>query len=86
MVRKYDPKNANDIVKNNAMEGMTVGQAIGKWRNKWNSLSARYGGNGTSTAIGMDGSSYDMAYEVKSLDELIASNDLALWCESALPI
>lgn len=77
VVRKYDPKNANAIVKNNAMEGMTVGQAIGKWRNKWNSLSARYGGNGTSTAIGMDGSSYDMAYEVKSLDELIASNDLA---------
>lgn len=77
VVRKYDSKNANDIVKNNAMEGMTVGQAIGKWRNKWNSLSARYGGNGTSTAIGMDGSSYDMAYEVKSLDELIASNDLA---------
>lgn len=77
VVRKYDPKNATDIVKNNAMEGMTVGQAIGKWRNKWNNLSARYGGNGTSTAIGMDGSSYDMAYEVKSLDELIASNDLA---------
>ena len=77
VVRKYDPKNANAIVKNNAMEGMTVGQAIGKWRNKWNSLSARYGGTGTSTATGMDGSSYDFAYEVKSLDELIASNDLA---------
>jgi hypothetical protein len=77
VVRKYDPKNADAIVKNNAMDGMTVGQAIGKWRNKWNGLSARYGGNGTSTAIGMDGSSYDMAYEVKSLDELIASNDLA---------
>lgn len=77
VVRKYDPKNADAVVANNAMQGMTVGQAIGKWRNKWNSLSARYGGNGTSTAIGMDGSSYDMAYEVKSLDELIASNDLA---------
>jgi len=77
VVRKYDPKNADAVVTNNAMQGMTVGQAIGKWRNKWNSLSARYGGNGTSTAIGMDGSSYDMAYEVKSLDELIASNDLA---------
>lgn len=77
VVRKYDPKNANDIVKNNAMEGMTVGQAIGKWRNKWNSLSARYGGNGTSTAMGLDGSSYDVAFEVKSLGELIASNDLA---------
>lgn len=77
VVRKYDPKNADAVVANNAMQGMTVRQAIGKWRNKWNSLSARYGGNGTSTAIGMDGSSYDMTYEVKSLDELIASNDLA---------
>jgi hypothetical protein len=85
VVRKYDPKNANDIVKNNAMEGMTVGQAIGKWRNKWNSLSARYGGNGISTAIGMDGSSYDMAYEVKSLDELIASNDLAYGVNALYP-
>lgn len=36
-----------------------------------------YTGNNIATAIGMDGSSYDMAYEVKSLDELIASNDLA---------
>ena len=77
VVRKYDSKNANDIVNNNGMSGLTVGQAVDKWRNKWNSLSARYGGTGTSTAIGMDGSSYDMAYEVKSLDELIASNDLA---------
>lgn len=77
VVRKYDSKNADAIVKNNGMSGMTVGQAIGKWRNKWNSLSARYGGTGTSTAYGMDGSSYDFAYEVKSLDELIASNDLA---------
>ena len=33
--------------------------------------------NGTSTAMGMDGSSYDFAYEVKSLGELIASNDAA---------
>ena len=59
------------------MDGLTVGQAISKWQSKWNQLSSRYGGNGTSTAIGMDGSSYDMAYEVKSLDELIASNDAA---------
>ena len=77
VVRKYDSKNANDIVNNNGMSGLTVGQAIGKWRNKWNSLSSRYGGNGTSTAMGMDGSSYDFAYEVKSLGELIASNDAA---------
>lgn len=78
VVRQYDPKHANAIVKNNGMDGLTAGQAIGKWRNKWNSLSARYGGsNNTSTAIGMDGSTYDMAYEVKSLGELVASNDTA---------
>lgn len=77
VVQKYDSKNANAIVNNNGMSGLTVGQAIGKWQTKWNSLSARYGGNGTSTAVGMDGSTYDMAYEVKSLDELIASNDAA---------
>ena len=77
IVRKFDPKNANNIVKNNGMDGLTVGQAIGKWQSKWNQLSTRYGSNGTSTAIGMNGSSYEMAYEVKSLDELIASNDAA---------
>ncbi|WP_180030897.1 transglycosylase SLT domain-containing protein [Acinetobacter sp. YH12245] len=36
-----------------------------------------YTGNNIATAYGMDGSSYDFACEVKSLDELIASNDLA---------
>ncbi|WP_411684290.1 lytic transglycosylase domain-containing protein [Acinetobacter indicus] len=77
VVRGYDAKNANAIVKNNGMEGMTVGQAIDKWRGKWNQLSARYGSGGTSVAFGMDGSSYEVAYEVKSLGDLIASNDLA---------
>lgn len=77
IVRKYDSKNADEIVNNNGMKGLTVAEAIGKWRNKWNSLSSRYGGNGTSTAMGMDGSSYDFAYEVKSLSDLIASNDAA---------
>lgn len=77
VVRQYDSKNANAIVKNNGMDGLTVGKAIDKWRTKWNSLSSRYGGNGTSSAIGMDGSSYDFAYEVKSLGDLIASNDTA---------
>lgn len=36
-----------------------------------------FSGNNVTTAIGMDGSSYDMAYEVKSLGDLIASNDTA---------
>ena len=77
IVRKYDAKNANKIVKNNGMDGMSVGQAIGKWEKKWNSLSTKYGGNGTTTIHALDGSSYDFAYEVKSLDDLIASNDQA---------
>ena len=77
IVRKYDAENANKIVKNNGMDGMSVGQAIGKWEKKWNSLSTKYGGNGTTTIHALDGSSYDFAYEVKSLDDLIASNDQA---------
>ena len=36
-----------------------------------------YTGNNISTAMGLDGSSYDVAFEVKSLGELIASNDAA---------
>lgn len=73
VVRSYDSKNANAIVKNNGMSGMTVGQAINKWRNKWNQLSSRYGE--PSTAYGMDGSSYDFTYEVKDWADLVASND-----------
>lgn len=75
VVRKYDAKNANDIVNNNGMSGMTVAQAIDKWRKKLNTVSARYGGDNVSTAYGMDGSSYDFAYEVKDLGDLITSND-----------
>ncbi|WP_049175091.1 transglycosylase [Acinetobacter ursingii] len=73
VVRSYDAKNADVIVKNNGMLGMTAGEAINKWRGKWNQLSARYGN--ASSAFGMDGSSYDFAYEVKDLGDLIASND-----------
>lgn len=75
VVRKYDAKNANDIVNNNGMSGMTVAQAIDKWRKKWNTVSSRYGGENVSTAYGMNGTSYDFAYEVKDLGDLITSND-----------
>jgi ddrB-like ParB superfamily domain/Transglycosylase SLT domain len=74
VVRKYDAKNANDIVNNNGMTGMTVAQAIDKWRKKWNTVSARFGGD-VSTSYGMDGSGYDFTYEVKDLADLITSND-----------
>ena len=76
IVRIYDAENANAIVNNNGMKGLTVGQAINKWEKKWNTLSAKYGGE-SQIAHGMNGSSYEFAYEVKSLDDLIASNDQA---------
>lgn len=75
IVKTYDAKNADAIVKNNGMTGMTVEQAIGKWRGKWNTVSARYRGDNTTTAIGADGSSYDFAFEVKDFADLITSND-----------
>lgn len=85
VVRSFDKKNAEAIVNNNGMSGMTVGQAINKWQNKWNKVSGRYGGNGVSTAHGMDGTSYDMSYEVHSLDDLIASNDRSYGVNPAYP-
>lgn len=75
VVSQYDKKHASDIVNNNGMSGMTVAQAIDKWRKKWNTVSARYGVDNTTTAIGADGSSYDFAYEVKDIADLITSND-----------
>jgi len=75
IVRKYDKDNAEAIVNNNGMSGMTVGQAIDKWSKKWNTVSSRYGGENTTTAYGMDGSSYDLSYEVRDLNDLITSND-----------
>lgn len=85
VVRGFDKKNADAIVNNNAMSGLSVGHAINKWQRKWNNVSARYGANGVSTAHAMDGSSYDMSYEVRSLDDLIASNDRTLNVNPAYP-
>ena len=70
---------AEGITASHKFNGMTVGQVKAKYQKLWNGVAKQYGGDGSSvqTAIGMDGSSYDMAYEVKSLDELIASNDAA---------
>lgn len=70
---------AEGITRSHHFNGMTVGQVKAKYQKLWNGVAKQYGGDGSSvqTAIGMDGTSYDMAYEVKSLDELIASNDAA---------
>lgn len=79
IVRKYDPKNADAIVNNNRMTGMTVGQAISKWEQKWNSVSARYGGNGSeriSTAYDAKGGEYELLTDVEDLSDLIASNEI----------
>lgn len=79
VVREYDAKNANAIVNNNKMTGLTVGQAISKWEKKWNSVSARYGGAGSdrvSTAYDAEGNSYELLTEIEDLQNLIASNEL----------
>ncbi|WP_269915314.1 lytic transglycosylase domain-containing protein [Acinetobacter sp. HY1485] len=85
VVRQYDAKNANDIVNNNAMKGLTVGQALQKWQGKWNNVSSRYGGNGISRVNALDGSAYDFSYEVHNLDDLITSNDRNLNTNPAYP-
>lgn len=79
VVRKYDSKHADDIVKNNGMDGLTVGQAISKWEQKWNKVSARYGGNGAnrvSTAYDANGNSYELLTEIEDLSDLVASNEM----------
>ncbi|WP_425917786.1 hypothetical protein [Acinetobacter sp. TSRC1-2] len=79
VVRKYDSKHADAIVNNNRMAGMTVGQAISKWEQKWNKVSARYGGNGServSTAYDAKGSEYELLTDVADLSDLIASNEI----------
>lgn len=79
IVRKYDSTNAEKIVNNNGMKGLTVGQAISKWENKWNKVSARYGGNGSnrvSTAYDANGDSYQLLTEIEDLSDLVASNEM----------
>jgi hypothetical protein len=70
---------ASGITNSHGFQNMTVGQVKAKYQKRWNEVAKQYGGDGTNiqTAHALDGSSYDMAYEVKSLGELIASNDLA---------
>lgn len=79
IVRKFDSKNANDIVNNNNMTGLTVGQAISKWEQEWNSVSARYGGNGAervTTAYDANGDTYELLAEIDDLSNLVASNEI----------
>lgn len=44
-----------------------------------------YTGNNISTAMGMDGSSYQFSYEIKDLNDLIASNDQLYGINPAYP-
>lgn len=79
VVRQYDAKNANAIVNNNRMTGMTVGQAISKWEQKWKSVSARYGGIGServSTAYDANGNSYELLTDIEDLSNLTVSNEI----------
>lgn len=77
--KKTARQQASDITNGHGFQNMTVGQVKAKYQKRWNDIEKKYGGDGSnvSTATGMDGSSYDMSYDVKSLDDLIASNDTA---------
>ena len=77
--KKTARQQASDITNGHGFQNMTVGQVKAKYQKRWNEIEKKYGGDGSnvSTAYGMDGSSYDVSYEVKSLDDLIASNDAA---------
>ncbi|MDM1247104.1 lytic transglycosylase domain-containing protein [Acinetobacter sp. R933-2] len=67
------------ITKSHGFNGMTVGQVKAKYQKRWNDIAKKYGGDGSNiqTVHAMDGTSYDVSYDVKSLGELIASNDTA---------
>lgn len=77
--KKTARQQASDITNGHGFQNMTVGQVKAKYQKRWNDVEKQYGGDGSgvSTAYGMDGSSYDVSYDVKSLDDLIASNDAA---------
>lgn len=80
VIREYSPKKADKIVNNNGMKGLTVGQARDKWAQKWQKVSARYGGDGServSTAYDANGNSYEVLTDVENLQDLVASNELS---------
>lgn len=81
IIRSYDKKHADAIVNNNGMTGMTAGQAISKWQQKWQKVSARYGGDGServSTVYDANGNnSYDVLTDIENLQDLVASNEVS---------
>lgn len=70
---------AQHITSTHGFDGLTVGQVKAKYQKRWDDVAKKYGGDGSSiqTVHGMDGSSYDVMSEVRSIDDLIASNDSA---------
>lgn len=77
VVRQYDKGRANAIVNNNGMTGLTVGQAINKWKGKWNNLAARYGNleSSRSVSYSADGMPIDVSYSVRDISELTYKPD-----------
>ena len=75
------------ISKSHGFNGLTVGQVRAKYEKRWNDIAKKYGGDGTNvqTVHAMDGSSYDVSYDVKPLGDLIASNDTAFGVNPRYP-
>ena len=81
VVREYSPKYANDIVNNNGMNGLTVGQAIAKWQAKAAKLERLYSGQARGgSAYTPSGDKVDFVYDVVDVSELTTShhNDLSV--------
>ncbi|EPF73784.1 hypothetical protein [Acinetobacter rudis] len=70
---------AQAITSSHGFNGLTVGQVKAKYQKRWDDVAKKYGSDGSNiqTVHGMDGSSYDVMPEIRSIDDLIASNDSA---------
>lgn len=71
VVSGYDPKNAQAIVKNNGMSGMTVGQAIDHWKNVFQQHEAEV------SNISDTGSSSDLAVSMLPMDKRLQLTRMA---------
>lgn len=72
-VKKYDPTNAEAIVNNNGMAGMTVAQAKAKWEELIEKHRLKLGLNGAATGITQAGTDIDGV--LGEIDALLAETD-----------
>lgn len=72
-VKKYDPTNAEAIVKNNGMAGLTVAEVKAKWQEKVEQHRLKLGLNPEATGISQAGTDLDGV--LGEIDALLAESD-----------